>query len=189
MRNRGDPVALEGHRLKGKEYLFMKSPLKSFVMAATLAAGALTLPAFADSASDFADEASAKGLAEIQTSKLALQKSNSADVRQFAQKMIDDHTQANRELATVAQNAKVKLSDDAALMDKAKKFVLEQRDGQGFDAAYADNQVAAHEQTIELFEEYLRDGDNNYLKAFARETLPKLKHHLQAAQELQRNHP
>lgn len=51
---------------------------------------------------DFVEEASASGIAEIETSKLALQKSASVDVKTFAQEMINDHTNANRELASIA---------------------------------------------------------------------------------------
>lgn len=167
----------------------MKSPIRNFLIAVSLAVGAVASPAFADTASDFADDASAKGLAEIQSARLALEKSSSADIKAYAQKMIDDHTKSNQELANVAKNAKVNLSDEAALLDKAKKFVLEQRDGAGFDAAYAKNQVTAHEDAVELFQEYIRDGDNNYLKAYAKETLPKLQHHLEAARELSAKHP
>lgn len=167
----------------------MKTQIRQLIGAASISLAMLSIPALADVSSDFADDASAKGLAEIQTSRLALDKARSADVKVYAQKMIDDHTQANRELANVAANAKVTLSDDAALMDKAKKLILEQREGKDFDAAYANNQVAAHEKTIALFEEYIKDGDNNYLKAFAKETLPKLEHHLQMAKDLRAKHP
>src|SRR3546814_17492878 len=48
---------------------------------------------------NFVDEASAKGIAEIETAKMALDKGTSEDVKQFAQMMIDDHTKANQELA------------------------------------------------------------------------------------------
>jgi len=167
----------------------MKTRFHKLVLAASITVGAMAVPAFADVSSDFADDASTKGLAEIQTSRLALDKARAADVKVYAQKMIDDHTQANRELAAVASNAKVTLSDDAALLDKAKKLILEQRDGKDFDAAYANNQVSAHEKTIALFQDYLKDGDNNYLKAFAKETLPKLQHHLEMAKELHAKHP
>jgi len=167
----------------------MKNRFIQLAGAASIAFGAMAMPALADVSSDFADDASAKGLAEIQTSRLALDKAHSADVKVYAQKMIDDHTKANQELANVASNAKVKLSDDAALLDKAKKLILEQRDGKDFDAAYANNQISAHEKTIALFQNYLKDGDNNYLKAFAKETLPKLQHHLEMAKELHAKHP
>ncbi len=54
--------------------------------------------ALAAEGDNFVDEASAKGIAEIETAKMALDKGTSEDVKQFAQKMIDDHTQANQNL-------------------------------------------------------------------------------------------
>ena len=138
---------------------------------------------------NFVDEASAKGLAEIETAKLALEKGTSEDVKTFAQKMIDDHTKANQELAEIAgQNEDLKLSDEAALMDKAKAMILKMRDGENFDQAYANNQVVAHEQTIELFRSYIEQGDNADLKAFAQSPLPKLEQHLEHAKQLAAAH-
>lgn len=103
--------------------------------------------------------------------------------------MIDDHTQANQKLAALAgQHEDLKISDDAALMDKAKAMILKFRDGENFDQAYANNQVVAHKQTIELFRNYIQDGENAELKQFAEETLPKLEQHLQHAEELASKH-
>ena len=138
---------------------------------------------------NFVDEASAKGIAEIETAKMALDKGTSQDVKTFAQKMIDDHTRANQKLAELAgQHEDLEISDEATLMDKAKAFILKLRDGDNFDKAYANNQVAAHEQTIEMYREYLEDGENAELKKFAEQTLPKLEEHLQQAKQLQSAH-
>ncbi|WP_426141951.1 DUF4142 domain-containing protein [Pseudomonas sp. DWP3-1-2] len=151
----------------------------------TLALGFTTMSALAASPADFVDEASAKGLAEIQTSQLALEKSQSSDVKKFAQMMIDDHTKANKELAQVASKLNLKVADEAALMEKAKKMILEYRE-ESFDKSYANNQVVAHEQTIELFEEELKSSSAKpELKSFAEQTLPKLKMHLEDAKALQ----
>ncbi len=73
-------------------------------------------------------------------------------------------------------------------MDKAKAMILQLRDGENFDEAYANNQVVAHEQTIELYRDYVEGGDNPDLKQFAQQTLPKLEEHLKQAKELQANH-
>src|SRR3546814_15759496 len=89
---------------------------------------------------NFVDEASAKGIAEIETAKMALDKGTSEDVKQFAQMMIDDHTKANQELAQLAQAKDLEMSDEATLMDKAKAMILKLRDGENFDEAYANNQ-------------------------------------------------
>lgn len=132
---------------------------------------------------DFIEEASAKGLAEIETAKIALNKTTSTSVNEFAQKMISDHTAANNELITIARNKNLKVADDVELMNKARALILRQREGESFDVAYANNQVAAHEQTIELFKKASRSKDSE-IKAFADKTLPKLEHHLQMARDL-----
>ncbi|CAH0133474.1 hypothetical protein SRABI70_00107 [Pseudomonas sp. Bi70] len=136
------------------------------------------------SANDFAEEASAKGIAEIETSKLALEKGSHAEVKKFAQTMIDDHTRANDELKALAKQKNLEVSNDAELMSKAKAMILQVRDGENFDKAYANNQVVAHEQAIELYQKAAA-ADDTEVSAWAKKTLPKLEHHLQMAKELQ----
>lgn len=161
--------------------------LRTLITSTTCAAlCALTLSAgAADSVTprNFIDEASAKGIAEIETAKLALEKATSADVKSFAQQMIDDHTAANKALAKLATDQDLEVADDAELMSKAKAMILQLREGESFDRAYANNQVVAHEQTIELFRKAVNSEDAQ-VSAFAKETLPKLEHHLQMAKDL-----
>jgi putative membrane protein len=137
---------------------------------------------------DFVEDASAKGIAEIEAGKLAIAKGTAADVKSFAQMMIDDHTKANATLRSLAESKKLELSDDAMLMDKAKTMILHVRDGENFDQAYANNQVVAHEQTITLFKEEIKDGKDADLKKFASDTLPKLEAHLEHAKKLAAAH-
>ncbi len=144
--------------------------------------------ALAADGDNFVDEASAKGLAEIETAKLALEKGTAEDIRAFAQQMIDDHTKSNQELAQLAGEKNLEISDNATLMDKAKAMILQMRDGENFDQAYANNQVVAHEQTIELYRDYIQDGENADLKRFAEQTLPTLEQHLEHARKLQAQH-
>lgn len=138
-------------------------------------------------ADDFVEEVSAKGIAEVESAKLALEKSNAPDVQAFAQKMISDHTAANKELAGIASRKNLEVSDEATLTTKAKKFALEQRDGESFDEAYAKNQVKAHEDTIDLFEQ-AAVSDDAEIAAFAKKTLPKLQDHLKMAKALTAAH-
>ena len=139
----------------------------------------------AQDADDFVEDASAKGVAEVEAGKLAEEKGQSQEVKKFAEMMVKDHTAANVKLKAIAQSKKLEVSDDAELLDKAKAMILELRNASSFDRAYANNQVKAHEATIELFEEQAANGEDAELKAFASETLPKLKEHLVHAKELQ----
>jgi putative membrane protein len=150
--------------------------------------------AWAATSNDFVDNAAAGGIAEIETSKLALEKSASADVKTFAEKMISDHTKANEELKALAKKHDIEVPDDTTLVKKAKEKTLDLRD-ESFDAAYANNQVKAHEETIALFKKEAetvtddKKAGNTELKAFAQKMLPDLEHHLEGAKKLQAAHP
>lgn len=149
----------------------------------------LMTPAFADvEPADFVDTASALGLAEIENGKLALEKGESSQVRAFAQTMIDDHTKSNQELAEIATRKNLEVADGPTLMASAKKMILNLRDGESFDEAYANNQVKAHEQTIELYRKQVREGKDADLKSFAEKSLPQLEEHLKMARELSTEH-
>lgn len=136
---------------------------------------------------DFVDTATAKGMAELETAKLALEKGTS-HVRDFARRMIEDHTKANEKLTSLASQEGVEVADDATLMDQAKAMILKVQDGESFDEAYIDNQIVAHEQTIELFERGAAMEDTKIAR-FAESTLPKLREHLEMAKALQNKNP
>lgn len=150
--------------------------------------------AFAATSNDFVDNAAAGGIAEVETSKLALEKSASADIKSFASMMITDHTKANEELAALAKKHDIEVPDSTTIVNQAKAKILDLRD-ESFDAAYANNQVKAHEDTIALFK---KEADTvtddkkpgaTELKGFAQKMLPALQKHLEAAKELQAKHP
>ncbi|MGE8149712.1 DUF4142 domain-containing protein [Pseudomonas vancouverensis] len=149
---------------------------------------------FAATSNDFVDNAAAGGIAEVEASKLALEKSASADVKAFANMMITDHSKANDELAAIAKQHDIKVPDSTTLVKQAKEKILDMRD-ESFDAAYADNQVKAHEETIKLFKKEAdtvtddRVAGATELKGFAQKMLPALEKHLDMAKQLQAAHP
>lgn len=150
--------------------------------------------AFAATDNDFVDKAAAGAIAEIETSKLALEKSASADIKSFANMMITDHSKANDELAAIAKKNDIEVPDTTTLVKQAKEKILDMRD-ESFDAAYANNQVKAHEETIELFKKEANTVTDDQvkgateLKGFAQKMLPGLEKHLEAAKKLQAAHP
>ena len=98
--------------------------------------------------------------------------------------MIKDHTDANRDLKEIAQKHDLQVSTDEQILNKAKKLMLQVQEGDSFDAAYAANQVKAHEDAIELFKQQIKDPGSPELKAFAEKYLPKLEMHLGMARKL-----
>jgi putative membrane protein len=149
---------------------------------------------FAATSNDFVDNAAAGGIAEIETSRLALEKSSSADIKAFANMMITDHSKANDELAALAKKNDIEVPDETTLVKQAKEKILDMRD-ESFDAAYANNQVKAHEETIKLFEKQANTVTDDKvkgateLKGFAQKMLPALEKHLEMAKKLQAAHP
>lgn len=135
----------------------------------------------------FLENAAQAGHLEVQGSKLALEKSGNAEVKKFAQKMIDDHGKAGQKLADLAKQKGFDAPTEPSLIQQAKLKTLGLRD-EGFDEAYVDEiGVSAHEDAVELFEEASTDAKDTDVKQFASDTLPTLQQHLQMAQTLQQN--
>ncbi|AVO55591.1 DUF4142 domain-containing protein [Ectopseudomonas mendocina] len=162
-------------------------PLALLAIAVFAACAVSTLQAArkagAISTEDFVEQASAKGITEIEIARLALEKARSEAVRGFAQMMIDDHRRANQQLGELAKRKGLDVSDDAELINQAKIMLLKLGSEERFDKAYMNNQVVAHRQAVELFRRGL-DVDDEEIAAFAREALPKLEQHLQRAEQL-----
>ena len=122
---------------------------------------------------------------EIQSSQLALQKSHNDAIRQFAQRMIDDHTKLGDQFKQELKQAN--LPEPGAEIGKEQQAGLDRLaklNGAAFDAAYIRAQRMAHEQLIRFAEGYSRRGSNQPLKQFALHVLPELKEHEKLAQEL-----
>jgi putative membrane protein len=135
---------------------------------------------------DFVTLAAQSDMLEIETSKLALRKSESDKTKQFAERMIKDHTETSTELKALVGSGKVQASVPAAL-DKAHKEKLDKLaklDGKDFTKEYNDMQVSAHKDAVSLFERYTKEGDNRDLQTFAGKHLPHLQEHLKMAQAL-----
>lgn len=132
---------------------------------------------------EFMKNAAEAGKAEVQAAQLALQKSNDQAVRQFAQRLIQDHTHANAQLKQLAQAKAVKLPSDPSALQKSKLEMLRAADGTTFNQQFADSfGVKAHHKAIDLFRKEVDQGRDPDVKAFARKVLDTLQQHLAIAQ-------
>lgn len=135
---------------------------------------------------DFIKAAAESGHAEVQAARMAVAKSTNAEIKKYAQMLIDDHTKANAKLAQIAKSKNVSLPKEPSLMQKGKLQLLKRADGVDFDKRFTEDMgVDAHRKVIELFREEVANGRDPEVKAFAQETLPKLEQHLEMAQKLQ----
>ena len=124
-------------------------------------------------------------MAEIDAGKMALEKSQNADVKKFAQQMVDDHTKALGEVQALATAKNVTLPDGAGPMAKTKATALKALSGNLFDKEYAKRAgVGDHESTVKLLHKIQKDGKDSDLKALADKMLPTVEHHLDMAKQL-----
>jgi putative membrane protein len=131
--------------------------------------------------SEFMMKAAQSDMAEIMTSNLALQKSQNAEVRRFAQMMIDEHTRTSGELKTLAADKNVTLPADVDAKQRSMMSKLTALSGERFDNEYMKGQVKMHEAAVKLFQREADRGTDADVKGWAAKTLPALQSHLTMA--------
>lgn len=129
----------------------------------------------------FAMKAARGGLAEVELGRIASQNASDDSVKQFGQRMVDDHSKANDELKQIASSKGIALPTAASGKDKKTAGRLQKMSGADFDRAYMKDMVADHKADVAEFEREAKSGRDPELKAFAEKTLPTLKEHLQMA--------
>ncbi len=134
---------------------------------------------------DFAKEAMAGGAMEVQLGQLAQERAQSTAVRDFAQRMVTDHGQANQKLTEIATNAGLPATTEMPREQRKTVDKLSKLQGAEFDHAYMAAMVDDHKKDVRAFEKQAAKGKNAELKSFAQEATPKLKEHLTLAQETQ----
>lgn len=161
----------------------MASRLPTISFAVLLGLGASN--AFAQSPTDFINDTSIKGMADIEASRLAHQKTESKEVKDYAIVVINDRTTANQHLAKIAKKLDLPVAPREEVASKAKALIPEVKEGDSFDATFAASQVQTTQEAIEQLQQEAQTTDVPEIKAFAAETLPKLENHLQMAKALQ----
>jgi predicted outer membrane protein/sporulation protein YlmC with PRC-barrel domain len=129
------------------------------------------------SAAEFVDKAANSDMFEIQSSQLALNKTQHNRIREFAEHMVQDHTAAGDKLKAAAQGQTVPASPDQEHTQMLQQ--LQQASGNDFNRSYVQMQFDGHQKAVALFEGYARNGDHAQLKQFAQQTVPTLREHLQ----------
>lgn len=171
-------VTPQSHRLG-------KKTMKSLFVAGALSLGS-TGAAFAQEmdAQEFVNKAASGGMFEVQSSELALERTQNADVQSFAEMMITDHSANNQELMSIAQEQGLTVPAEIAGQPAEHMQAIQAAEGEEFDPVYIEHQIAAHESDIDLFQTYAEAGDVEPLVSYAETTLPILQQHLDQAHEL-----
>lgn len=132
----------------------------------------------------FVMKAAQGGMAEVELGNLAKEKAQSEEVKQFAQRMVDDHGKANEELKSIAQQKGITLPTSLPAKEQKTKDKLSNLSGEQFDRAYMQHMVMDHKKDVAEFKKASNNCKDNDIKQFASNTLPTLQDHLKQAQQI-----
>jgi putative membrane protein len=138
------------------------------------------------SAAAFVDSATWNGMFEIQSSRLALEKSQDSKIREFAQMMIRDHSRASAKLASTVSTDNVG-SAPPTLLDREHGLLLDKliaASEADFDRLYTNMQIDRHERALQIHHAYSVTGDNVALKQLAAAMADRTREHLNRASQL-----
>jgi len=133
---------------------------------------------------NFVKEASQGGLMEVRMGQTARDHGQSADVKSYGEMLVKDHTKANDKLAQLAGQKGVNLAKEIEPKHTDMIKDMEGKQGADFDRAFIEHAVKDHRKDISKFESASRSLNDSELKAFATETLPTLRHHLNEAERI-----
>lgn len=136
-------------------------------------------------AEPFVQELKSSGQFEIESSLVALQRTRNEAIRNFAQKMVEDHQAADQKLMDTLKQANLPGPEYGMTAEQQDVFnQLFATTEPQFDGRYVQDQIKGHEDAVALLETYAQKGDNDALKQLASTLLPTIKEHLQMAGRL-----
>ena len=130
----------------------------------------------------FANAAASSDAYEIAAAKIALDKSSNQGVKDFANRMVKDHSDSTAKLKKAAGST----TPDASLTAEQQNNLdaLKNASAANFDQTYASQQVAAHEKALSMLQDYGANGSDAAMKAFANKVSPIVSGHLDMARKL-----
>lgn len=132
----------------------------------------------------FVKKAAQGGMAEVELGKLAVEKAQNPEVKEFGQRMVDDHSKANDQLKHVASTENITVPEALNAKDEQTKERLAKLSGAEFDRAYMSDMVTDHTQDVSEFRQESTSGKDASVKNFASQTLPTLEDHLKEARKV-----
>jgi putative membrane protein len=132
----------------------------------------------------FIKEAAQGGLMEVKLGQTAKDHAQNADVKNYGEMLVKDHSKANEKLSQLASQKGVNLAKEMEPKHTDMIKDMENKQGADFDRAFIEHAIKDHRKDISKFERASRDLGDSELKAFATETLPTLRHHLDEAERI-----
>ena len=166
--------------------LVFLSAVLAFVATSSLAQQAVGEKDLSSGDRKFLTDAMQGDMAEIQLAQLALQKTSNPDVKQFAQKMVDDHTKMDEQIKPIADQLGVPAPTELPAKVSTLMTKLQAVNGADFDKQYTRAMVSDHRDDDAEFKKEETSGKSQAVKDAATQGEPTIAEHLQLAEALEK---
>jgi putative membrane protein len=136
----------------------------------------------------FVRKAMEGGMAEVQLGQLALGKASTPDVKQFGQKMVDDHTKLDDQMQPLAQQLGVAAPTKLSKKDETEKAKLQSLSGAQFDDAYIKLMLKDHKKDASDFKDEAQHTQNPNLQQATLQGAQVIDQHLQLIEQIAQSH-
>ena len=142
-------------------------------------------PAATPAEQDFMIKAAQANLTEIDMARIVMQKSQNEDVRDFANMIQKDHTDALEDLTDLMRDKQMSPPNTLSPETKADIEKMTALTGPELDREFANAMVADHQKALEMFRDRANIAQDPDVRKYAEDLIPKLEMHLEKAEQLQ----
>lgn len=133
---------------------------------------------------DFVTTAAARNMFEVEAGKLAAERATNADVKSFAQRMVNDHSAAGNELQQLAGRLNIAIPQSLPDDKRDKLNDLREKQGIDFDKKYMDMMESSHKESVDDFEDAAENAETPDIRNWAAQKVNTLREHHQTADNL-----
>ena len=125
----------------------------------------------------FVERATSDNIGDIELGRLALEKSQNPEVKNFAQMIVDDHQKSLDKLKSISNDQKFPVPTSATTETQKEYDRLSKLSGSEFDREFKKLMEKRHTDAVQTFQKASNQVQNDDLKSYINNTLPTLKEH------------
>jgi putative membrane protein len=133
---------------------------------------------------EFVSQMLMSNMAEVELGKLGSEKATPAELKSFAQRLVQDHGKALEELEVLAQKKNIKVPTEIDGEHKATYDELAALSGAAFDREFAETMVGAHRKSVEKLTAHVAIAKDQEVRAWASKVLPTVREHLKISEQV-----
>lgn len=132
---------------------------------------------------EFVIAAAKNDMTEAHEGQMAESQASRADVKLFAKKLVQDHSNSYQHLNQLAAKTGVTIPKGINAAKNSTIRHLVNLKGQKFDRSFITDEIAAHRHAIAAFKREAKVGQDADVKAYATKMIPVLEKHLRLAED------